>query len=98
MGSFRQDKESDRLNRICLSKVAHRVRIAADYALDEMHRLPHSAKLHIYTCPVCGLFHIGKTSDYFLSKQKEDEYNTKNILPDNSRNVVSDTDIPGIIS
>lgn len=72
MSTFLQDKQESRLRRICLSKVAHRYMTSAEYALNEMVRLPNSVKLHIYTCSICGLFHIGKMSDYQSKKEKEE--------------------------
>lgn len=81
MASIQEDKRLDKLKRICLSKVAHKHKLAAEYALDEMVRLPYSAKLDIYTCPICGLFHIGKASEY--QRKKYEDENGKDI-PDNN--------------
>jgi hypothetical protein len=69
----KSEKETERLKRVCLSKVAHKYLLSAQYALDRMTTLPNSIRLHIYTCPVCLFFHIGGTSDYQLKKNQRNK-------------------------
>lgn len=73
MASLQQEKNLKRLQKMCYSKTQHRSKLSAEYALDEMTRLPDSAKLVIYPCPICNQFHIGKQNDYLIKKLKEDE-------------------------
>lgn len=70
-----------RMKAMCLSKTKHTSMLAAQYALDNMVRLPHSGKLNIYTCDYCGALHIGK------------EPKKKRYEQDNSSNGITDSDI-----
>lgn len=81
MASLQQEKNLKRLQRICYSKVPHRSTLSAENALDQMTRLPNSAKLIIYTCPVCKQLHIGKQNDYLIKKLKEDDNFKQSLLP-----------------
>lgn len=79
MASLQQEKNLKRLQRMCYSKVPHRSKLSAEHALDQMTRLPNSAKLVIYPCPICNQLHIGKQNDFLIKKLKEDEQNINNL-------------------
>lgn len=63
-----------KLQQMCYSKVGHRTILSAQYALDEMTRIPNSGLLVIYPCPICKLFHIGK------NKRLEDDKSKQSLL------------------
>lgn len=86
MASFQQEKDLDKLKKMCYSKVAHKSMLSAEYALDQMVRLPNSARLTTYICPICGDIHIGKTNK-FLSKILQDASNKQSVFHHNSRDV-----------
>lgn len=88
MASLQQEKNLKRAQKICYSKIPHRSRLSAENALDQMVRLPDSSKLLIYTCPICGLLHIGRQNDYLTKKLKEDDKSKQN-FDNNSSDIIT---------
>lgn len=60
----------------CAGKVQHKNRLSAEYFLENKHSVTNS---EIYTCDVCGFFHIGT-----IDNKNKTEIKNKN-KPDNDQ-------------
>lgn len=91
MASIQQERNLKKQKAMCDSKVGHRSMLSAEYALDGLKRTPNSGKLVIYTCPICGLLHIGKNN-----KKKKDEHIKQTLHHNSSVSTfnVGDNDLP----
>lgn len=66
----RTTREQEIMRKMCLGKIKHKSRLAAQYYIDH---IPHRDKstLNMYDCPFCKGIHIGHNKDLDPMKKEK---------------------------